>query len=35
LDDRDVDRTLELLDDRSFWTPFMAVVCVTATKGMA
>jgi ubiquinone/menaquinone biosynthesis C-methylase UbiE len=35
LDDRDVDRTLELLDDRSFWTPFMAVVCVTATKRTA
>ncbi len=34
LADRDVDRTLGLLDDHSFWTPFMAVVCVTATKGM-
>ncbi len=32
LEDRDIDRTLELLDDHSFWTPFMAVVCVTATK---
>jgi len=34
LADRDVDRTLGLLDDHSFWTPFMAVVCVTATKGI-
>ncbi len=34
LEDRDVDRTLELLGDSSFWTPFMAVVCVTATKGI-
>jgi len=33
LEDRDVDRTLGLLEDESFWTPFMAVVCVTATKG--
>ena len=31
---RDVDRTLELLDDQSLWTPFMAVVCVTATKSI-
>lgn len=34
LEEGDVDRTLELLDDHSFWTPFMAVVCVTATKGI-
>jgi SAM-dependent methyltransferase len=27
-----VARTLELLEDPSFWTPFMAVICVTAKK---
>ncbi len=27
-----VARTLGLLEDPSFWTPFMAVMCVTATK---
>ena len=26
LEDRDIDRTLEMLDDRSFWTPFMAMI---------
>jgi hypothetical protein len=31
----DVERTLELLNDASFWTPFMAVVCVTARKSRA
>lgn len=28
----DVDHTLRLLKQPSFWTPFMAVVCVTATR---
>jgi SAM-dependent methyltransferase len=28
----DVARTLEMLEDPSFWTPFMAVVCVTAKR---
>jgi ubiquinone/menaquinone biosynthesis C-methylase UbiE len=28
----DVDRTLVLLEDSNFWTPFMAVVCVTARR---
>jgi SAM-dependent methyltransferase len=28
----DLDEVLELLADPSFWTPLMAVVCVTATK---
>ena len=30
--DTDIDATLTLLADESFWSPFMAVVCLTARK---
>jgi hypothetical protein len=26
-------RVLALLEDPSFWTPFIAVVCITARRG--